>query len=240
MRRAAACALLLVLAACRRPPEEQGIRVACAANLSTVLATLGRESGQNVQPAYGATATLTEQIENGAPYDMFLAADRRHVEQLASEQRTSRAFAYTRGRLALYARGRSSMPTPAELSGPSMRFIAMAKPELAPYGRAAVEALQAMGIWDAVQYRVVYTPDVGAVRALVDSGNADVGFTALSLVPADARVPVDPKLYKRIEQWGCVLKSSKKAEAAGRFADFVLSAKGRAILENAGYAAPQD
>src|SRR5947199_5917942 len=118
VKRASACALLLVLAACGRPEPSQGIRVACAANVSTVLATLARESGQNVQPAYGATATLTEQIENGAPYDVFLAADRRHVEQLASEQLTSRTFAYARGQLALYAPGRTSMPTPAELSAP--------------------------------------------------------------------------------------------------------------------------
>lgn len=227
--------LFLLLAACRQPHDE-GLRVACAANLSTVLSTLARASGQNVQPAYGSTATLSVQIENGAPYDVFLAADRRHVEHLAERHQTTRVFAYARGRLALYAR--AGMLTPAELSSPSVRFIAIAKPELAPYGRAALEALQAMGIWEAVQHRVVYTPDVGAVRALVDSGNADVGFTALSLVPPPARHAVDPKLYRPIEQWGCVLASSKQAEAAGRFADFVLSPKGRGILREAGYAPP--
>ncbi len=238
MKRTVACALWLLLAGCRQPRDEH-LRVACAANLSTVLAVLARESKQNVQPAYGSTATLTVQIENGAPYDVFLAADRRHVEQLASARLTTRTFAYARGRLALYARGRAIMPSPAELSAPSIRFIAIAKPELAPYGRAAVEALRAMGIWDTVEHRIVYTPDVGGVRALVESGNADVGFTALSLLPPEARVAVDPKLYQPIEQWGCVLAFSKNSEAAGRFADSVLSPKGRAILANAGYAAPR-
>ncbi|HCC58736.1 MAG TPA: molybdate ABC transporter substrate-binding protein [Solibacterales bacterium] len=238
MRRPALCCVLLALAACRQPREADGLRVACAANLSSILSVLARASGENVQPAYGSTATLTEQIENGAPYDIFLAADRKHVEHLAELHETSRVFAYARGRLALYTRKRSGMPSAAELSSPSMHFLAIANPELAPYGRAAVEALRAMNIWEAVQHRVVYTPDIGAVRALVDSGNADAGFTALSLVPPEARYPVDPKLYHPIEQWGCVLASSKQPEAAEHFVAFLLSAKGRKILQGAGYAAP--
>lgn len=230
--------MLLMLAACRQPRDGDALRVACAANLSTILSALARASGQNVQPAFGSTATLTAQIENGAPYDVFLAADRKHIEHLAARHRTARVFAYARGRLALYTRERSGMPSAAELSGPSFRFIAIANPELAPYGSAAVEALHAMGIWEALQRRVVYTPDVGAVRALVDSGNADAGFTALSLVPPESGFAVDPKLYRPIEQWGCVLASSQQSEAAARFAAFVLSATGRKILQDAGYAAP--
>ena len=234
-----AVVLLICLTACRQPRADEALRVACAANLTTVLSILARESGQRVQPAFGSTATLAAQIENGAPYDVFLAADRRHIEQLAARQQTSRTFAYARGRLALYSHS-GVTPSPSELTAPSIRFIAIPKPELAPYGRAAVEALHAMGIWDAVQPRVVYTQDVAAVRALVDSGNADAGFTALSLLPPDARVAVDPHLYAPIEQWGCVLASSRRFEDAARFANFVLSPKGRRILENAGYAAPRN
>lgn len=238
MTRALCCVLLLALAGCRQAREPQPLRVACAANLTAILSVLARASGENVQPAYGSTATLTAQIENGAPYDVFLAADRKHIEELASLHRTTRVFAYARGRLAFYRRHGAGMPSPAELSGPSFRFLAIANPELAPYGRAAVETLRAMGIWEAVQHRVVYTPDVGAVRALVDSGNADAGFTALSLVPPESRLAVDPKLYRPIEQWGCVLASSQQSAAAERFVAFVRSGEGRKILRDAGYAAP--
>ncbi len=228
--------------------DKPRLTVAAAANLTEVAHELGAqfESRTGIQTvfSFGSTAQLTQQIENGAPFDVFLAADAQHVEQLDQKKLLAPGSrtAYADGVLALW------MPSAAtavkgieDLVSPDVHVIAVAKPELAPYGAASVEALRSAGLFDKVKAKIVYANNINTAKEYGTSGNADAVFTAYSLV---LKVPgkvirVDPKLYRPIVQdLGIIAASGHKTEAA-KFTDFILHGKGRGILGNFGYQPPQ-
>jgi molybdate transport system substrate-binding protein len=190
--------------------------------------------------SFGSTAQLTQQIENGAPFDVFLAADAEHVQELDRKgalSPRSRA-AYANGVLALWV---PSAATPVnrieDLTLPQVRVIAVAKPELAPYGAATMEALRAAGILDRVNAKIVYSDNISMAKQYGTSGNADAVFTAYSLVLKESGkvIRIDEKLHRPITQeLGVIAASPHKAEA-GKFTDFVLHGDGRAILSESGY-----
>ncbi len=249
MRRTLAVLAALYLASCSRSSPSGSLpplHVAAAANLTRVLAELGssweRRSHSQVVPSYGATAQLTQQIENGAPFDVFMSADTEHVEQLAARGFVTPGTAgvYARGVLVLWAPKRPDIQKLDELTGPKNMVIVIARPELAPYGAASVEALKNMGIWDKVQNRVVYAPSISVAKQWGDTGNGDVAFTAMSLIinqPGNYFL-IDANLYKPIEQEMCVLKNAANANRARDFEQFVFSAAGREILRRYGYGLP--
>ncbi len=113
----------------------------------------------------------------------------------------------------------------------------MAKPELAPYGEAAVESLRALGVWERVEPKVVYAQNVAQAKQFAATGNAEAAFVPRSLLKPNegAAVEIDGALHQPIEQSLGVVRSSKKQEAARRFTDFVLSEEGQALLESYGY-----
>src|SRR5580704_7995541 len=166
-------ALLALASACSRPPApHEPLAIAAAANLTEVLTAAGPafESQTGIHPvfSFASTAQLEQQIENAAPFDIFLAADVSHVDQLDQKHLLvagSRAV-YAIGVLALWIPPKS----PAAVSGiedlvsPTVRNIAIAKPELAPYGAAAVESLKVARIWDQVQSKVVYAENIAGAR----------------------------------------------------------------------------
>jgi molybdate transport system substrate-binding protein len=255
MRRAvlriAVCLLAAyVLTGCNRtPPAPSGgeLHVAAAANLTHVLGELGaeyqRRTNVRIIPSYGATAQLAQQIENGAPFDVFMSADRLHVNEIAS-----RSFAlpdteavYARGVLVLWAPRRPDVRKLDELDGPKNMVIVLARPELAPYGAASVEALKNMGIWDKVEKRVAYAPSISVAKQWADTGNGDVAFTAMSLIvnePGNYFL-IDPNLYKPIDQEMCVLKNAANPAQARAFEQFILGQDAREILRRYGYGLPQ-
>jgi molybdate transport system substrate-binding protein len=219
--------------------------VAAAANLIDAFGDLAlqfqKETGIHVVPSIGATADLSRQIENGAPFDVFAAADTEHVAGL--EQKGL----ITPGTRSIYARGRLVLWVPPgakikvqqieDLTGPHIERIAIAKPDLAPYGRAAVETLRAKGIWDKLQSKVVYGENVAQAKQFAATGNAEVAFVPLSLVFRDqgSRVEIDESLHSPIDQSIGVVKSSHRQETSKRFVDYVLSPKGQEILTQHGY-----
>ncbi len=223
--------------------------MAAAANLTDVFKAVGPafkdKTGIEVVYTYGATAQLAQQIENGAPFDLFAAADTEHVDSLVS---TGKLIGDTR---AVYALGQLALWIPngdpggvhelKDLAGPKVRFIAVAQPELAPYGKASVEALNAAHLWDAVKPKIVYANSISQSRQLAASGNADAAFTAYSLVLHDKGnvVKVDRSLYRPIEQALAVVASSARKEEAEQFRSFLLGAEGRAILNKSGYLFPE-
>ena len=225
-------------------PAQSRINVAAAANLTGVAQQLGSrfEAETKIHPvfSFGSTAQLTQQIENGAPFDLFLAADAAHVEQLDQKKVLvpgSRA-AYAIGVLALWA---PSAATPVksieDLVSPDVRVIAVAKPELAPYGAATIETLRNAGILDKVQSKIVYADNINMAKQYGSTGNADVVFTAYSLVLKESGtvIQVPEKLHKPITQaLGMMAASPNKADA-GKFAEFVLHGNGRAALKAFGY-----
>jgi molybdate transport system substrate-binding protein len=237
----AICAVVACGGACRRA-EQPGLTVAAAANLTSAFAPIGqaftRETGIQVVFSYASTAQLTQQIENAAPFDVFAAADTGHVDQLIGDAKIlpeSRVI-FARGRLALWD-PKGTIKRIEDLSAASIRFVAIAKPEAAPYGEAAVESLKSLGIWDTIQPKVVYATNINMAKQYAATGNADVVFTAYSLVQNEPGriIIVDEKLHKPIDQAvGIVSASARKGEAR-RFVSFLTGKEGLDILERFGY-----
>jgi molybdate transport system substrate-binding protein len=249
----AACSLCCFASGCSRPPSPDQanvteITVAAAANLTDAFAEIGSaftaQTGLRVTYSFGATADLARQIENGGPFDVFAAADVEHVDALVGRGllvSDSRAL-YAQGRLVLWKPPQSSVTLARveDVKDAKVRFIAIAKPDVAPYGRAAVEALRALDLWNDVEAKVVYSQNVTQARQYAASGNADLAFLPLALVKAGdgQAIEVDAKLYQPINQAMAVVKASARQAAARRFVDFVVGAEGQRILERYGYLKP--
>ncbi len=224
------------------------LTVAAAANLTDAFEELGKrftsQTGIRVVYSFGSTADLTKQIENGAPFDVFAAADIEHVDEL-----NSKGFVVPDTRV-LYARGRLVIWIPAsthapiirieDIASPDIKTIAIAKPDLAPYGKASVEALRALNLWSQIEPKIVYGSNVSQTKQYASTGNADVAFIPLSLVkPNEGRyIEVDAALHQPIDQALAVVKASSKQEQARRFTDYIMSAEGQAVLKEYGYSKP--
>ena len=224
------------------------LSVAAAANLAAVCDELGAafeaRTGVSVLFSFGSTAFLAHQIENGAPFDVYAAADVEHVDRLVEKGfllADSRAV-YARGRLVVWVPdgARASPGKLRDLAGDEIRIIAVAKPEVAPYGRAAVETLRSLGLWDQVQPKLVYAQNVLMARQFAKSGNADVAFTASSVLkPGVGRqMEVDERLHGPIDQALGIVRGSSRPADARRFARFVVGEDGQTLLRRFGYRSP--
>ena len=230
--------------------ESQELTIAAASNLTDAFAEIGprftSKTGIKVIFSFGATADLAKQIENGAPFDVFAAADSEHVEQLETK-----GFLIP-GSRAIYARGRLVMWLPPEselkaeriqdITAKPFERIAIAKPDVAPYGRATVESLQALGIWNEIQSRVIYGQNVSQTKQYVATGNAEVAFIPLALVKAGEGkyIEVSDELHRPIDQALGIVKESTKQASARKFVDFLLSPEGRELMSQKGYRTPPD
>jgi molybdate transport system substrate-binding protein len=243
-------AVLAFPCGCRRAPtgKKQEVAVAAAANLTEVLAEIGTafEAQTGIHPvfSFGSTAQLAIQIEHGAPFDVFAAADAEHITRLDQKGLLApgTAAVYARGALALWIPPGASvhLSRVEDVALPEVRVIAVAKPELAPYGRATVETLERAGVWDRVKSKVVYAENISMARQFGLSRNADVVFTAYSLVlhEGGTLLRVDESLHTPIEQRLGVLQRSPRQAEARRFTDFLLGPAGRATLGRYGYLTP--
>ena len=243
--------VLLGSCATQRGPEpvNGALTVAAAANLTAVFSEVGQafqaRTGVAVVFSYGATAQLAQQIDNGAPFDLFAAADTKHVDDLVSTRKLvgeSRRV-YALGQLALWipSAEQNEFRELKDLVTPQIRFIAIAQPELAPYGFAAVEALKNAHLWDRVQSKIVYANSVNMAKQLAASGNAEAAFTAYSLVLNERGtvLKIDPHLYRPLEQAMAIVASSARIEEAKKFQSFLAGPEGRAILTKSGYLVPE-
>jgi molybdate transport system substrate-binding protein len=246
MRSGAICIIAALLLRAGHPPT---VTVAAAANLSEVFQTVGAqfEASTGIRPvfSFGSTAQLTQQIENGAPYDLFAAADAAHVDQLEREGKLAAGSKeiYATGVLALWipSTSRAKISRAADLTSPDVRVIAVARPELAPYGAATVESLQRLGIWEQVKAKVVYGASISMVKQYGRSGNADAVFTSYSLVLKESGkvLQIDEKLHQPIAQALGVMAASPHQSEARKFSAFLLKGKGREILATQGYRIPE-
>ena len=229
--------------------QGQTVTVGAAANLNEVFQTIGPqfEAATGVHPvfSFASTAQLALQIENGAPYDVYAAADVEHVDQLNGKGLLlpgSRAI-YATGILALWIPPGSAAKIDRieDLVEPSVKVIALARPELAPYGLAARQTLQHAGIWDQVQAKIVYADNINMAKQYGASGNADATFTAYSLVLKSGGkvIQVDEKMHDPIDQALGIVAATKHPKEARKFVDFLLKGKGREILGNSGYRLPR-
>jgi molybdate transport system substrate-binding protein len=232
----------------RTPESARKLTVAAAANLTDVFGEVGpafkAQKGIDVVFSYGATAELSQQIENGAPFDVFAAADTEHIDFLVARQKLtadSRAI-YAKGQLALWIPSGepNGIQGLKDLAVAKIHYIAVAQPKLAPYGQAAVEALTKANLWEPLQHKIVYANSISMAKQQAATGNADAAFTAYSLVLHDkgAVLKVDPTLYHPIEQALAIVASTSHMEEAKQFRSFLLGPDGRAILAKSGYLLP--
>lgn len=223
--------------------------VAIAANFYPAAVALEagfeRESGHEIRITSGSTGKLYAQIVNGAPFDILLAADRERATLLERSVHgvIGSRFTYAIGALTVWS------PDPEAVRGkldlvllrPDVRAIAIANPALAPYGAAAKQALQSLGLWDAAEAKIVMGENVGQAHALVATGNAQVGFVALSQVlgspnlPAGSRRDVPEDLHAPIRQDAVLLAHGADNAAARAFLTYLRSEAAREMIEAHGY-----
>jgi molybdate transport system substrate-binding protein len=240
--------LLLVFGvSCRggRAPASAEITVAAASDLTPAFEEIGREFQSahktKVTFVFGSTGLLTRQIENGAPFDVFAAANVTYIDQLAQKSLivpgTKRVYA--RGRITMWTTANSTLKIEKipDLARPDVTRIAIANPDHAPYGLAAREAFERAGIWETVKPKLVYADNIRQTLQYAETGNVDVAIVALSLsVQSNGRwVLIPEELHQPIDQGMAVLKTTKDEAAARAFSDFVSGDKGREILKQYGF-----
>jgi molybdate transport system substrate-binding protein len=231
------------------------ITVAAAADLRFAFKDMGdafeKKTGQKVVFSYGSTGLLAKQISDGAPFDVFAAANVSFVDDVLETgacEPDSKAL-YARGRIVLFTtKEAAAKPASlADLTDPKFGRIAIANPEHAPYGKAAKEALTKAGVWEKVSPKVVYGENIQQTLEFAQSGNADAAIVALSLAtvtPGDY-VVIDPQLYAPIDQALVVCKGAQedkgaKEPAAGGVVALVNSEDGRAIMRKYGFLLPSE
>lgn len=241
--------LLMSLAACAAPstpPVE--LTVAAAADLQFAFSELGtlfeQQTGHKVTFVFGSTGQLAQQIEEGAPFDLFAAANVSFVDDLTAMGLVlpDSVAQYARGRIVL-AVNRDAGVTAIELSdllSPDITHIAIANPEHAPYGQAAKEALQAAGVWDQIQDKLVFGENVRQTMQFVQTGDAQAGVVALSVasVPEITWTLLDDALHNPLNQALGVVASSSHPEVAREFAAFINSQAGRPVMQQYGFVLP--
>jgi molybdate transport system substrate-binding protein len=246
-----AAALIIGLCGCSRgtPADPKAeIIVAAASDLTPPFEELGRQfehqTGTKVTFSFGSTGTLTRQIENGAPIDVFAAANVEFVDQLERQGLIvpeTKAL-YARGRITIWTRADSALKVERveDLVRPEVARIAIANPEHAPYGRAAREALESAGIWKAIEPKLAYGENVRQTMQYAETGNADVAITALSLsVGSNGHWSLIPEeLHKPLDQALAVIKGSRFELDARRFAEFINSTQGRTTMRKYGFLLP--
>ena len=233
---------------------EDGPVVAAAASLRYALdeiaAQFAKQTGQQVRVAYGATEGLVHQIENGAPFELLLAADAVSVERLASEGFTDGAASiFARGRISVVAPQGSPVAVDGELKGLAdalaagkVAHLSIANPDVAPYGRAAREALQTAGLWERVEPRLVLGENVGQAAQFATTGAAEAAIIAHSLAISAEVAPmitaalIPESWHQPIDHGLALIKGA--GEPARVFAAYVRGAEARAILERNGFSAP--
>jgi molybdate transport system substrate-binding protein len=233
-----------IVAVCIAPLAAQtSIRIAAAADLEPVLPPIleqfQKETGIHADVTYQASAALTTQIQNGAPFDVFLSADLGYPQKLIAgglaqglgDGDSGTPITYARGTLVLWTRKDSHLPQPSleMLRRPEVQRIAIANPERAPYGRAAMAALHNSGLYDSVKGRLVTAENIAQAAQFVDSGNADAGFLSLTSASTpkltqDGRYFVVPAgLYAPIEQGAVLIAKTAHRVEAKKFLVYLMS-----------------
>lgn len=224
------------------------IRVAAAATLTNAFEELAREftrkTGRDVVLTFGASGLLSRQLGQGAPYDLFAAADLGFVDQAIASgacDGATRAI-YARGRVAVWTRkGERAITDLNELRAERFRHIAIANPEHAPYGRAARQALERLSLWEPLAPRLVFADNVRQALQLAETGNADAAFVSEGLVANDHDNPwllVPDTLHQPIEQGLVACDGGADKQGGLAFSRFLTSPEGRAIMGRHGFSWP--
>lgn len=242
-----ALSVLALIAAGSARADEALAAVAAnfAGAVEAVAAAFAEETGHTIQMTTGSTGKLYAQIGEGAPFAILLSADAKTPAKL-EEEGTAVAgtrFTYAVGKLTLWSADarRIGDDPKAALTAPETLHVAIANPDLAPYGVAAREALTSMGLWETIQPKIVMGENIGQTFSMVDSGAAQMGFIATSAIqnpgnePKGSRYDVPQAMFTPIRQDAILLKAGEGNAAATAFLDYLKSDKAKAIIASFGY-----
>jgi len=261
--RALAAALLLVstllftsLISSAQQKSSPELLVAAAADLSSALKVIGdnyeKKTGVSVKLSFAASGALTQQIQNGAPFDIFFSADMDYPRKLISSRDAEAAslYQYAIGKLVLWVPAGSPLDVEHKgidiLLDPSVQKISIASPDHAPYGRAAAATLKHAGLYDRLSDRLVIGENIAQAAQFVESGNAQAGFVALAHAAAPSMqgkgkywlVPAD--FYPPLAQGVVVLSHSQHKQQAEDFLNYIKTADARDVLKKYGFTLPQN
>lgn len=224
------------------------VQVAVAANFTApmqkIAAEFEKDTGNRAVLAFGATGKFYAQINNGAPFEVLLAADDETPARLEAERKTvsGTRFTYATGKLVLWSARDGYVDGQGQvLKGRNYEHLAIANPKAAPYGAAAVETLQKLKLWDGVQPKLVQGENIGQAFQFVATGNAPLGFIALSQVWRDGKFTsgsgwiVPANLHTPIRQDAVILGKGAANPAARALEDYLKSPKARDIIRSFGY-----
>lgn len=233
------------------------ITVAAAADLKFALDELvtkfhTNQTAVHVKVTYGSSGNFYAQLQNQAPFDLYFSADIEYPRKLveAGQALDTDVFLYAVGRIVVWTPKQSAVDVEKlgiqSLLAPSVKKIAVANPQHAPYGRAAVAAMKSLKVYEQAEKNLVFGENIAQTAQFVQSGAADIGIIALSLAIApqmrDAgrywEIPLEA--YPKMEQGGIILKWAKDPDAARAFRDFVLGKDGRAVLKRYGFFLPEN
>ncbi len=231
----------------------QSLRIAAASDLQFALADLAvqyeKQSGEKLAITYGSSGNFFAQIQNGAPFDLFFSADIAYPQKLidAGFAETDSRYTYAFGRIVLWLPAESPLH-PGQLQWNTLldariQKIAIANPDHAPYGRAAVAAMQKAGLYERLKPKLVYGENISQAAQFVQSGSAQAGILAMSLTFAPAMKSgktweIPRELYPPLEQAVVLLKSSANKPAARAFLAFLQTETARATLARYGFTLP--
>ena len=242
-----AASLALFLSGCGRPSQSDTLTIATAANMQFAMKELvdrfSAATGITCNLTISSSGKLTAQIREGAPFDLFVSADMKYPETLHREglaEKPPKVYAY--GKLVLWTLSDTLEPALPGLTDPAVRHIAVANPETAPYGAAAVEVLRHYGLYESVQEKLVFGESIAQTNQFIVSRAAEIGFTAMAAVRSPEMQgkgrwkEVDADTYAPIAQGVLLLKGvSRKQEGALAFYEYLSSAEAAGILEKYGY-----
>ena len=231
------------------------LKIAAASDLTFAFKEVGarfeKQTGSKLKLTYGSSGNFFSQIQNGAPFDLFFSADVSFPKKLEAAGLTEPGtiYEYAKGQIVIWVPNASKLDLSKGLAvvlDPSIRKIAIANPQHAPYGAAAVAAMQHEGLYDQVKSKFVLGENISQTAQFVQSGNADVGIVAVSLALAPAMktagryVVIPASDYPPLIQAAVILKSSPNKELANQFLKFLKEPGTVALMEQYGFAVPKD
>ena len=245
----APAALMSLLAVCTAgSAQADEVQVAVAANftapLQAIAADFEKDTGHKLIAAYGATGQFYAQIKNGAPFEVFLSADDSTPQKLENEGDTVKGsrFTYAIGTLALWSAKDGYVDSQGKvLSDNQYQHLAIANPKAAPYGLAATQVLARLGLTDQVKARIVEGQNITQAYQFVSTGNAELGFVALSQVYKDGKVSggsawiIPADMHDPIKQDAVILNKGKDNPAAKALVDYLKGPKAAAVIKSYGY-----
>jgi molybdate transport system substrate-binding protein len=234
------------------PAAAQPLTVAAASDLQAVLPAIAaqfeKDTGQKVTLTFGSSGNFYTQIQNGAPFDVFMSADIDYPKRLVQSRLAEHLYEYATGHIVLWTRNDSGVDLKSGLgvlADPKVKRIAIANPAHAPYGRAAVAALRHEKLYDRVRSKFVFGENISQTAQFAQSGNADVGIVALSLAlgpalkSAGTYVEIPADLHPPIEQAAIVAARSPRKDLARQFVDALKQPAIVKLLQSSGFATSQ-